>query len=350
MLFAIGTKVRFRFTGDTGTITALLDDGMLEVRLDDDPDIRIPAFEDDLLRHGEPDSPGAKFIAGKPAAKPAPPQPRREVKSQYVILKSKGIQVGFEPLPGRDGSITKFRAWLINDTHEDVLADFQLFVKNDLVLDVEEKLAATTALDAGDILFDDLNDAPEIEFRCQRITTAGLDEAMDKFLKIRPKQFFNHLVTAPILNLPVYLFPLVESFEAKPDAAADDLKSYAKKKVREQREGDHWSSNLVAFQTHNPEEFASFVPEIDLHIQNLVGGYAKMDPSMMLRTQLAHFEKFMEKAIRLGVPSVFVIHGLGEGKLKEEIAYRLRQYPQVRKFKNEFHAKYGYGATEVIFS
>ncbi|MBK6929627.1 MAG: Smr/MutS family protein [Saprospirales bacterium] len=49
------------------------------------------------------------------------------------------------------------------------------------------------------------------------------------------------------------------------------------------------------------------------------------------------------------VPRVFIIHGVGEGKLRETIADELRRRPEVHKFKNEYHTKYGYGATEVVF-
>ncbi|MCK6692848.1 MAG: hypothetical protein L6Q97_12175, partial [Thermoanaerobaculia bacterium] len=63
MLFAIGTKVRFRYTGESGVITTQLDDGMLLVRLNNDPDLEIPAFEEDLMRDtdAEPVLAGAKF-------------------------------------------------------------------------------------------------------------------------------------------------------------------------------------------------------------------------------------------------------------------------------------------------
>ncbi|RQH21817.1 hypothetical protein D5R40_31195 [Okeania hirsuta] len=46
---------------------------------------------------------------------------------------------------------------------------------------------------------------------------------------------------------------------------------------------------------------------------------------------------------------VFVIHGVGEGKLRNAIATRLIKYPEVVSFKNEFHPRYGFGATEIIF-
>jgi dsDNA-specific endonuclease/ATPase MutS2 len=43
-------------------------------------------------------------------------------------------------------------------------------------------------------------------------------------------------------------------------------------------------------------------------------------------------------------------HGLGEGKLRTAIARRLKEMHEVSAYKNEYHPKYGWGATEVIFS
>jgi hypothetical protein len=352
MLFAIGTKVRFRYTGETGTITAMLEDGMLQVRLDSDRDFEIPTFEEDLIRDvdAEPVSPGAKFI--QTLQKTPPPPPRTEIKRQYVILKSKGIQLGFEPMPSRDGNISKYKAWLINDTKFDFIIDFKLWVLDKEVLSLNERLSAMTAIDAGNIMFDDLNDSPEVEVSYQRFTTEGLSAAIDKTLKIRAKQFFNHLITAPILDFQVYHFVLFEKFDTDPNegVAPDDLKSYTDQRVKGKEREKKSTPNYRRYDTYNVEEFANFEPEIDLHIQNITNGYAKMDKSMMVRLQLEHFERFMEKAIRLGVPKVYIIHGVGEGKLKDAVADRLSRYPGVKKFKNEYHPKYGYGATEVVFA
>lgn len=348
MLFAIGTRVRFRFTGETGVITARLDDAMLQVRLDSDPELEIPAFEEDLVRDAdtEPASRGAKFIPGKVEKKPPPP-PRRELKAQYLILKPKGLQLGFEPMPGRDGLATRYKTWLINDTEYEFLIEFDLFVGEKNVLQSDEKIGATTVLELGDLLYDDLNEAPEVEISVQRLTTAGPDEALRRTLKIRPKQFFNSLQTAPILNVLVHHYVLFASFEGSPTTPGDDLKSYAKQKATGKIPSSF--SNSIPFQAFNVEEFANFVPEIDLHIEHLTNGYARLDKSEILRMQLSHFERFMDRAIRLGVPRVFLIHGMGEGKLRDALAERLRNRAEVAKFKNEYHHKYGYGATEVIF-
>jgi len=348
MLFAIGTKVRFRYTGESGVITALLEDGMLQVRLNSDPDLEIPAFEEDLTRDtaAEPQSAGAKFIPDKKEKSPEPP-PRRALKAAYHILKPKGLQLAFEPMPGRDGTVTRYKAWLINDTTHEFLIELDLYTAIRDVLVIDDKIAATTALELGDLLYDDLNESLEVSVSVQRITTEGLDEPLKTMFKIRPKQFFNNVHTVAILNLLAHHFMLFDSFEPKKAANSDDLRDYTKQKATPRKSAS--SSNSTPYKPYNVEEFANFIPEIDLHIENLINGHAKLDKGEIVRIQLQHFQRFLEKAIRLGAPRIFVIHGMGEGKLRDAIAARLRENPNVAKFKNEYHPKYGYGATEVIF-
>lgn len=346
MLYAIGTKVRLRYTGERGTITGILDGGMLQVRLENDPDFEIPTFEEDLSRDedAEPVSAGAKFIMGKQEKKPEAP-PARRIQNQYKILKPKGLQLAFEPMPGRDGFVSRYKVWLLNDTTHEFLMEFDLYTHARDVLTVDDKIAATTALELGDFISDDLNEAPEAFLRVKRITTAGLDEPLEHTLKIKPKQFFNSLLTAPILNVLAYQFVMIDKFEQEEKKETEDLKAFAKQQQRKPvRE-----SSSIPFKAFDPEALASFEPEIDLHIERLINGYVRLDKGEILRIQLQHCQRFIDKAVRLGAPRVFLIHGLGEGKLRDAIATQLRGNPNVRKFKNEYHHKYGHGATEVIF-
>ena len=69
MLFAEGTKVRFKNTGDEGIIIAILDREMVNVELDDDGMI-IPAFIENLERMEDIPKPNknpikAKFVESK---------------------------------------------------------------------------------------------------------------------------------------------------------------------------------------------------------------------------------------------------------------------------------------------
>lgn len=346
MLFAIGTRVRLRFTGEDGVVTGRLDDNMLQVRLDSDPDFIIPAFEEDLVRQQDLSHAQAAAPYLPPGKKTESAPPRRVLKSQYHILKPKGLQLAFEPMPGRDEAISRYKVWLINDTPNEFLMEFDLYTTARDILVLDEKLPAVSAVELGDFLSDDLNDAPEAWIRVQRITTAGPDLPLEHTLKIRPKQFFNSLLTAPILNVLACQFVLIDTFEKQEGSGLSDLKEYAKQHRRKPQRDPNNTNPFLAF---DPESFAKFEPEIDLHIQNLMNGYARIDKGEILRIQMLHFQRFLDRAIRLGAPQVFIIHGVGEGKLRETIAARLAEHPAVAKFKNEYHHKYGYGATEVIF-
>ncbi len=61
------------------------------------------------------------------------------------------------------------------------------------------------------------------------------------------------------------------------------------------------------------------------------------------------FEAYIDEAVRQGVERVFIIHGIGKGHLRNLITSNLIRNPNVITFKNEYHPRYGHGATEVIF-
>jgi dsDNA-specific endonuclease/ATPase MutS2 len=46
---------------------------------------------------------------------------------------------------------------------------------------------------------------------------------------------------------------------------------------------------------------------------------------------------------------LIVIHGIGTGKLRDEIHDLLRLKKEVKSFVNQFHPSFGYGATEIYF-
>jgi len=66
--------------------------------------------------------------------------------------------------------------------------------------------------------------------------------------------------------------------------------------------------------------------------------------------QLKEFEKFYELAVAHYQSSLTIIHGVGTGKLRDEIHDILRLKKEVKSFVNQYHPAYGYGATEIYFS
>ena len=65
--------------------------------------------------------------------------------------------------------------------------------------------------------------------------------------------------------------------------------------------------------------------------------------------QLKTFEKYYQLAIAHHQHSLIVIHGVGEGVLRNEIHDILRLKREVKSFVNQYHPLYGYGATEIFF-
>ena len=89
--------------------------------------------------------------------------------------------------------------------------------------------------------------------------------------------------------------------------------------------------------------------ELDLHIEKLSKEHSRMNNFEMLTLQLKTLDKYVDLAVAHHLPSMIVIHGIGKGKLRDEIHEVLRMRSDVKSFVNRYHPAYGYGATEIFF-
>lgn len=342
ILLAVGSKVKLKHTGDRGEVVELLPQGMVNVYLYDE-DMEIPVFEDDLLNADDALLEGrVKFPKHEPEQITIP----KDAETQYHLLKSLGIQLAFEPVTDLEGLTEYYKIWLINDSKNEFIISMKLQYKGSTASENSLKLSKMSKTDCGILPFDRLNDNPVFELQKWRVTTMGTENFAKNIVKIKPKTFFSTMKTAPFVNKPVHSF-LVFPAKEKVVAKGEDLRTYTKRNasVRIPRKNE----NYQHYKMHDVEEFASFNPEIDLHIEKLTSDFSGMNNAQILRLQLSHFENFMYKAIRIGVPRVFIIHGLGKGKLRDSIATKLIRMREVNTFKNEYHPRYGFGATEVEF-
>ena len=88
---------------------------------------------------------------------------------------------------------------------------------------------------------------------------------------------------------------------------------------------------------------------VDLHLEKTNMGKGNVAPQDALSHQLDEFEKALDKAIAAGKLELRVVHGLGKGKLKEEIYKLLAKHPQVKSYNSEYSTRYGYGSTLISF-
>lgn len=88
---------------------------------------------------------------------------------------------------------------------------------------------------------------------------------------------------------------------------------------------------------------------VDLHLEKTSAGKSAVPPQEALFHQLQKFEKALDSAIAAGKLELRVVHGLGKGKLKEEIIKILQTHPQVKSYSDAYTASHGYGSTIIYF-
>lgn len=88
---------------------------------------------------------------------------------------------------------------------------------------------------------------------------------------------------------------------------------------------------------------------IDLHLTEEVLNSPHYKPKDSLRIQLDLFEKELDDALVRGINGLIVIHGIGEGVLKNAIHKILKQHPHISDYINEYHPLYGWGSTKITF-
>lgn len=91
------------------------------------------------------------------------------------------------------------------------------------------------------------------------------------------------------------------------------------------------------------------IPDIiDLHLEELTETPKKLVPQEALDLQIRVFNNFLDKAIARDMDSITFIHGVGQGRLKQEIRKVLGLNPYIQGFDDADHKKFGYGATIVF--
>lgn len=85
---------------------------------------------------------------------------------------------------------------------------------------------------------------------------------------------------------------------------------------------------------------------VDMHIWELVEDHSRLTNAEMLNIQLGYFDKCLQSAIDHNFKKVVFIHGVGTGKLKEEIKLILDEKDNV-SYRPASMALYGVGATLV---
>jgi hypothetical protein len=86
--------------------------------------------------------------------------------------------------------------------------------------------------------------------------------------------------------------------------------------------------------------------EIDLHIESLVDSHVGMGNAEILAIQMRELRNFYNRAREKHIRRIIIIHGVGEGVLKEEVRMFFSRKEGLEYYDADFR-DYGKGATEV---
>ena len=195
-----------------------------------------------------------------------------------------------------------------------------------------------------DVDFADLNDSPSFDFDFtlpepdkRPAHKGGKADHFEVSVKLKAKPLFAKIeelkqknqATFSHLLFETYPDKVIEDTVERGSLAAKGYKIYEASKARQHLE---------------PARSV-----IDLHIEKIVDDWKRISNYEIVSLQLKIFEKYYHLAIAHHQHSLIVIHGVGEGVLRNEIHDMLRLKKEVKSFVNQYHPLYGYGATEIFF-
>jgi hypothetical protein len=260
---------------------------------------------------------------------------KEEVSKKYNV--TTGVWLTFLPVFDKDifddDVVEKFRLYLLNQTPDPLHFSYAVTFKGDEDFHLSNDVLAFNEFYLHDIPFEEMNDAPRFEFDFSLAEPNKIkDDHYETFLKIKARQLFNKIEEMRMKNEPTFSFQL---FEQYPDKPANIFPDYEPK-----------SSYDISVARQKLEPARSV---IDLHIEKITDNWRGLSNFEILGMQLDYFEKYYQLAIAHHQPNLTVIHGVGKGKLRDEIHEILKMKKEVKSFANQYHENFGFGATEIYF-
>jgi len=342
MKFEVGDKVLVLHSNEEAEVVELINDKMVMVEI---RGVKFPAYIDQL------DFPYFKRFTEK--KNPVQPKPKTYI-DQIPAEKKDRKKQGEENLPeGRcsvrflpvmdtdefgDEVVETLKIYLVNQTRQPLKFQYKIFYNGKPDFTLDNELAAGKEFYLHDIAFASLNDSPVFSFD---FTLARPDKSkaphLERNLKLKARQVFQRIEELQKKGDASFAYPLFDRYPDKlPEEEIPAPGSALKNGIRIYEAGKH--------RQHLPPPKY----EVDLHIEKLEPDWQRLSNLEILTIQLREFEKWLDLAVAHHQHNLIVIHGVGTGKLKDEIHQILNSRREIKSYINQYDPRYGYGATEIF--
>lgn len=333
MKYQPGDKILVLLTDEEGTVLEIMNEKMVLVEV---KGVKFPIYTDQI------DFPYFKMFSQKFKAEKKKvfiDQVQKE-KAMPRVKEGNGVKLSFIPVFDRDifddDIVEKFKLYLLNQDETAYTFDYKLMIGGESNFQLKNTIEPLSDFYLHDVQFEDLSDSPRFEFE---FALKEPDKKKASFyeasLKLKGKQLFKKIEEIQLKNEPSFSYTLFENY---PDRATEE-------NVDLGRLGNAGFRIYDAHKIKQNLEPARTV--VDLHIEKLTDSWQHLSNFEILTMQLKTFEKYYHLAILHFQPVLTIIHGVGTGKLRDEIHEILRLKKEVKSFVNQYSHLYGYGATEI---
>ena len=337
MKFQVGDKVIIHHSDEEGEVVEIIDREMVMVEV---RGVRFPAYIDQLdfpyfkrftEKKPELSKPGKKYIDQVPAEKS---------KSEKRV--EDGVWLFFLPVMEEDEFgdeiVQSLKVHLVNHLGLGLKFHYRLTYFGRTDLELQNEIIAFKEFYLHDIPFENLNDSPAFEFEFSLLTPAkNKAEYFESAIKLKAKQVFAKIEEIRKRQEASFSYRLFEKYPDKAETYDEPIAD----------------NRPNAAKIYDFSDLRQNLPparqELDLHIEKLTDQWNQLSALDMLTLQLQTFEHWLDLAIAHRQSTMVVIHGVGSGKLRDEIHEILRMKKEVKFFVNRYHERYGYGATEIYF-
>ena len=348
MKYEIGDEILVLRSNEEGRVVDILDEDMVMVEV---RGVKFPAYLDQI------DLPYFKRFTSKPLV-PTPPKKTyideipREKKPALNIKNEDGVWLSLVPKvlldDFNDEVVDSFKLYLSNHSSNDLHFIYRQLFENEKDFELTNDVSAGKDFYLHDIAFEDLNDKPSFLFTFSLPKPIkGKKAAFDVALKLKSKQVFQKMEELKENNSPTLAYQL---FAQYPDGEKEDFSTTGSKGGLDLSSLSSKGFNVKYSAERIREHLPSPRTVVDLHIERLTDNWKELSSFEILTMQLNEFEKWYELAVQNHFSTFTVIHGVGKGKLKEDIHSLLKSRPEVKRFVNQYDPRFGFGATEIFFN
>jgi hypothetical protein len=336
MKYQEGDKIIVLLTNEEGTVVEIMNEKMVMIEV---KGVRFPAYMDQV------DFPYFKMFSEKRIVekKKIFIDNVKQEKGATKIKVDNGVFIAFMPLFDKDifddDVVEKLKMYLINQTDTAYNFTYNLFFGGESSFELKNTILPLSDFYMHNVNFEDLSDNPRFDMEFSLVNPDKKKAPYyETSLKLKAKQLFKRIEEIQLKNEPTFSYLLFEKYPDKIDDEKVDLTSLGN----------------AGFRIYDVSKVKENLPPartvVDLHIEKLTDSWKHLSNFEILSLQLTEFEKFYDLSIAHRQPSLTIIHGVGVGKLRDEIHDILRLKKEVTSFVNQYHASYGYGATEIYFS